>query len=112
MKKVGLLLMIAFISLSISAQNYEIKVKINGISDTVVYLGHHFGEKKYVIDTTRIDSKGYAVFSGNENLNRGIYIIVMPSKNMTYFEILIADQKKFSIEKKNVQAMRKKLTLT
>jgi len=98
MKKVGLLLMIAFISLSISAQNYEIKVKINGISDTVVYLGHHFGEKKYVIDTTRIDSKGYAVFSGNENLNRGIYIIVMPSKNMTYFEILIADQKKFSIE--------------
>lgn len=98
MKKAGLLILVALVSLSISAQNYEIKVKINGISDTVIYLGHHFGEKKYVIDTTRIDSKGYAVFSGDEILNRGIYLIVMPSKNMTYFEILIADQKKFSVE--------------
>lgn len=98
MKKIGLMVLIAFTSLILNAQKYEIKVKIAGISDTVIYLGHHFGEKKYVIDTTRIDSKGMATFSGDKDLNRGIYLIVMPSKGMTYFEILIGDQKKFSIE--------------
>lgn len=78
---------------------YEIKVKINGVSDTVVYLGHHFGEKKYVVDTANIDSKGYAVFKDNEKLlYRGIYLVIMPSQNMTYFEIIVGDNKKFSIE--------------
>lgn len=98
MKKTGLMILAAFIAFSCSAQKYEIKVKINGISDTLVYLGHHFGEKKYVIDTAVIDSKGNAVFSGDKLLNKGIYLVVMPSKGMTYFELLIGDQQKFSIE--------------
>jgi hypothetical protein len=98
MKKFGLISFIAFLCLTLNAQKYEIKVKINGISDTVIYLGHHFGEKKYVIDTARIDSKGNAIFTGDKELNRGIYLVVMPSKGMTYFEILVADQKRFSVE--------------
>ncbi len=98
MKKVGLMILAALIGFHCSAQKYEIKVKINGISDTVVYLGHHFGEKKYVIDTAVIDSKGNAVFRGDKELNKGIYLLVMPSKGMTYFEFLIGNQQKFSIE--------------
>ncbi|MDD3860473.1 MAG: DUF5106 domain-containing protein [Bacteroidales bacterium] len=98
MKKVGLLNLIVFTSLLLSAQAYEINVKINGVSDTVIYLGHHFGEKKYVIDTARIDSKGNAVFTGDKELNKGIYLVVMPSKGMTYFEILMTNNQKFSIE--------------
>ncbi len=80
------------------AQGYEIKVKVNGVADTVMYLGHHFGEKKYVIDTAQVDSKGNCVFKGEKDLNRGIYIVVMPSQNMTYFEIVIGDEQKFSVE--------------
>ncbi|HOZ30426.1 MAG TPA: DUF5106 domain-containing protein [Bacteroidales bacterium] len=98
MKKACFLILVVFTALLLNAQAYEIKVKINGISDTLIYLGHHFGEKKYVIDTTRIDSKGNAVFSGDKELDKGIYLIVMPSKGMTYFEILISDNQKFSIE--------------
>jgi hypothetical protein len=98
MKKAGLLFLTMFFGLGLFAQKYEIKVKINGISDTVIYLGHHFGEKKYVVDTARIDSKGYATFTGDKELNRGIYLVVMPSKGMTYFEFLIGAAKKFSIE--------------
>jgi peroxiredoxin len=98
MKKAGLMILVALIAFSCNAQKYEIKVKINGVSDTLVYLGHHFGEKKYVIDTARIDSKGYAVFTGEKDINRGIYLLVMPSKGMTYFEFLIGASKKFSIE--------------
>lgn len=97
MRKIAFTLLISFITLSLYSQ-YEIKVKINGLSDTVVYLGHHFGAKKYVVDTTTIDSKGVAVFKGDKDLNRGIYLLVMPSKGMNYFEFLIADNQKFSFE--------------
>ncbi|MDD4150665.1 MAG: thioredoxin-like domain-containing protein [Bacteroidales bacterium] len=98
MKRFLFTLLIAIFTIGVFAQNYEIKVKINGISDTVIYLGHHFGEKKYVVDTTVIDSKGNAIFRGEKKLNKGIYLIVMPSKNMNYFEFLIADKTSFSIE--------------
>lgn len=98
MRKTGIIILITIFSLAMYAQKYEIKVKINGISDTVLYLGHHFGEKKLVVDTTIIDSKGYAIFTGDKELNKGIYLCVMPSKGMTYFEFLVGDSKKFSIE--------------
>ncbi len=98
MKKGFILILISFFATAIFAQSYEIKVNIQGLSDTVIYLGHHFGEKKYVIDTTTIDSKGNAVFRGDKELNRGIYLVVMPSRGMNYFEVLVADNKSFSIE--------------
>jgi len=98
MKKIGLLVLGFFISFLLSAQNYEIKIKINGVSDTVAYLGHHFGEKKYVVDTAKVDSKGNVVFAGDKKLERGIYIVVLPSRGMTYFELLIGDNRKFSLE--------------
>ncbi|MDR2009516.1 MAG: DUF5106 domain-containing protein [Bacteroidales bacterium] len=103
MKKLGLLIFVFISSLSLFAQKndnkYEIKVKINGVHDTVIYLGYHFGAKQFVIDTARIDQKGYAVFKGNTDLNRGIYLIAMPSKNMNYFEILLGnDGRSFSVE--------------
>ncbi|MDY0389003.1 MAG: DUF5106 domain-containing protein [Methanolobus sp.] len=97
MKQTLFLILITFLSLSVYSQNYEIEVKIHGVSDTVIYLGHHFGDQKFIIDTTTINDKGYAIFNGDKELNRGIYIIAMPSKGMTYFEILIADDKFFSI---------------
>ena len=98
MKKIGLLVLTFFICFLLSAQNYEIKIKINGVSDTVAYLGHHFGEKKYVVDTAKVDSKGNVVFAGDKKLERGIYIVVLPSRGMTYFELLIGDNRKFSLE--------------
>lgn len=83
---------------SVVAQGYEIKVKVNGVADTVMYLGHHFGDKKYVVDTSKVDSKGNCTFSGAEALKKGIYIVVMPSQNMTYFEIIVGNEQKFSVE--------------
>jgi thiol-disulfide isomerase/thioredoxin len=97
MKRLFVWISALLITASLNAQ-YEIKVKINGVKDTVVYLGHHFGEKKYVVDTAKIDSNGNAVFKKDKFLYRGIYLVIMPSRNMTYFEILVGDNKKFSIE--------------
>ncbi|MCX6291386.1 MAG: DUF5106 domain-containing protein [Bacteroidetes bacterium] len=94
----GLCLMLAFVfvfSSDVRPAGHEIKVHINGLKDTICYLGYHFGEKQFIKDTTRINKDGWGTFSGKDSLPGGIYLVIMPSK--TYFEILV-DEQKFTIE--------------
>jgi peroxiredoxin len=80
---------------AVAQKGHEIKVQVHGLKDTVAYLGYHYGDKQYVTDTTRVDSKGNFSFSGEDILDGGIYLIVLPNKS--YFEILVSEQR-FSIE--------------
>ncbi len=85
-----------FISICSYAQTYKIDVHIDGIKDTSLLLGYHFGEKKYVQDTAIVDSKGNAVFEGDTLLKGGIYLVILPSK--TYFEILVSENQRFGVK--------------
>ncbi len=78
-----------------SAKGYEIKVRIKGLSDTVCYLGNHFGDKQYVRDTVRVDKEGWMLFKGEDSLAGGIYLVILPGK--TYFEMIVNEQK-FTLE--------------
>ena len=75
---------------------YSIKGKVNGIKDTAVYLGYHYGDKQYLKDTAKVDAAGKFVFEGDKKLDGGIYLVVLPAKN--YFEIVIGDEQNFSFE--------------
>ncbi|MEA3448624.1 MAG: DUF5106 domain-containing protein [Bacteroidota bacterium] len=97
MRFLGIIFLL-FVSTGLFAQGYEIEIQVNGVSDTNMLLGHHFGQNKYVVDTAMADEKGKVVFEGDEALDRGIYILVMPSEKNAYFEMLIGDDQKFSIE--------------
>jgi thiol-disulfide isomerase/thioredoxin len=55
-----------------------------------VYLAYHFGDKQYLRDTARVDSKGFFTFDGKEALPGGIYMAVLPDKR--YFEFIVAEQ--------------------
>ncbi len=99
MKKAALLIIASFICVFAFAGpkvGFQIKVKINGLKDTTLLLGHHFGEKKLVVDTTRINSKGVAVFQADTLLKGGVYLIVLPG--MSYFEVLVTGDQRFSVE--------------
>jgi len=85
----------SLVSTGARASGHEIKIHINGLKDTVCYLGNHFGDKQYIRDTARVDHDGWTTFKGKDSLPGGIYLVVMPSK--TYFEILVNEQK-FTIE--------------
>jgi len=67
--------------------NYSYKFKINGLKDTVCYLGFHFGDKKYVRDTARVNSKGEVEFKGKDTIGGGIYLFVLPNKK--WFEFVV-----------------------
>jgi len=80
----------------ILAQGHHITVKIKGLQDTTVILGYHFGDKLSVQDTLLLNSKGVGVLKGKEPLPGGMYLLFLPSRQ--YFDVLIADDQKFSIE--------------
>jgi thiol-disulfide isomerase/thioredoxin len=75
--------------------NYEISLSISGLADSSVYLAYHFGDKQYIRDTLRLDSRGHGIFAGKESLPQGIYMIVLPGRN--YFEMLISDDQQFAV---------------
>ncbi|NOY38179.1 MAG: redoxin domain-containing protein [Chlorobi bacterium] len=98
MKQKSLWAMLLFLgfSVGIKAQGYEIKIIFHHLQDTSVYLGYHFGDKKFVKDTLHLDRYGMGVFRGDETLPGGVYLLVMP--NMRYLEFLVDDNQHFTIE--------------
>ncbi len=78
------------------AQGYNIKIKINGLSDTTLILGHHLNKSMYPDDTTWIDKNGNGTFKGPDLLPGGLYVIFLPSTK--YFQILLDKDQEFSIE--------------
>ena len=68
---------------------YEIKIRVNGIHDTLCYLANYYGDKQYLKDSTRADKNGWLVFKGDNELEGGIYLVVLPGRK--YFEFLAVD---------------------
>ena len=89
------LIMLSATALCQVKNNYELSVSISGLRDSTIYLAYHFGDKQYVMDTVRLDSRGNGIFTGREILPQGIYMIVLPGRK--YFEILMTENQNFSI---------------
>jgi thiol-disulfide isomerase/thioredoxin len=94
-----LTLLVVIISWFSSFGQYDISVKIDGLGcDDELLLANHFGDKQYLRDTSECVN-GIATFRGDETLENGVYLVVLPKKN--YFEILISqdeDQTKYSFQ--------------
>jgi hypothetical protein len=89
MKKLLVIVILSAICLpSFSANDgYKIKIKFNGLKDTVCFLGNYFGDKQYYKDTARVDANGLCVFDGQEPLPGGIYSVIF--NNMLLFEVVV-----------------------
>ena len=86
----GCLLLLAPLSLIAQKEGYNIKVQVKGAKDTTAYLGFYFGEKLYYKDTAEIDSKGNMIFSGQEDLDGGMYAVVLPGSK--FFDIIVTER--------------------
>ena len=84
------LLLLIFLVKNVFAgdEGYELKFQVKGIKDTVCYLANYYGDKTYLTDTARVDTKGKFVFEGDSVLPGGIYIIAGQSNNK-YFECIV-----------------------
>ena len=75
---------------------YNLKVRVDGLQDTTLLLAYHLGNRKFIKDTIRVDDSGYGVFTGQEALPGGIYLVVLPEMN--YFEVIIDKEQDFTME--------------
>ncbi|MBI5219275.1 MAG: DUF5106 domain-containing protein [Bacteroidia bacterium] len=96
MRKYFLLFIISFLFITLAfPQGYDIKIKINGLKDTTVLLGYYLADKKYVIDTARVNKEGICNFKKNKKLDEGLYLIILPNK--TFLDFPVTDVQDFAL---------------
>lgn len=91
-----LVLILFFCSVSSYAVGYDIQIKVTGLHDTTVILGHYLNKSMYPDDTIRLNSKGMGQFTSNRHLPEGMYLVYLP--NTKYFELIMGKDQEFSIE--------------
>jgi thiol-disulfide isomerase/thioredoxin len=75
---------------------YRIEVEIQHFTGDTLMLGYYFGKAQYLKDTTTLN-KGKYVFSGNEALDPGVYLLVLPPDNKFIHVLIPADEQQFSL---------------
>jgi len=81
------------------AAGMNLKVRIQGLpKDSNVLLANYYGDKQFIQDTVKADANGTVVFTSDEPMPRGIYMVVLPGKK--YFEIVLTDVQRFSLDTK------------
>ncbi|MDG1278443.1 MAG: DUF5106 domain-containing protein [Algoriphagus sp.] len=90
-------LFLTVISFSIQAQSgYDIEVSISDYDEPEIYLAYYYGDKTYIKDTTYRTEEGTYIFSGEESLPVGVYMVALPPNN-SFFELLIDEEQQFSV---------------
>ena len=76
-------------------EGYAIKAEIDGYEEEELYLGYYYGNKQYLVDTAKVQG-GKFLFEGDEQLDPGVYLVVMAPDN-NFFQILITeDEQQFA----------------
>ena len=101
MKKISftLLLGFCFIGLLSAQENnkkgYSVSVKVDGLSDTMVYLAYYYGKGQFYRDTAKFDESGLAVFEKDDSLEHGMYTVLLKQTKLFDF---MADSQEMSFE--------------
>jgi len=92
---VFLLFILTSFSSEIFAQPFQIKVTLEGLKDSNIYLAHYYGSKILRIDSAQLDKTGTALFKYKEKRISGIYVIYLNKDK--YFDFLIGADQQFSV---------------
>ncbi len=82
--------LLLFASQNIIAQNgYKIELEITNFEEKEAYLAYYYGDKPYIKDTVTINDTGTFIFEGTEELDGGIYLLVLPPNNQ-FIQIFVS----------------------
>lgn len=89
MKKIALFTVLSLFAFTgISQTNYSIKVKVEGIKDSLAYLGSYTGKNLFIYDTAVVKSDGSFEFN-NTDMPHGVYAIIPSFKPPMYFDFIV-----------------------
>lgn len=81
----------------IETKHFKIDITVEGLQDSIGYLGYYRGDKRYVLDTATIDSKGHMVFEDDKDIRTGVYFLYSPTYTLDF---LIDKSLDFSLQTK------------
>lgn len=94
-KKILYTLVFISITFNLKAEGYRILVNWEGLEDSTIFLVHYYNSSNFIDDTLTLDSSGQGIFTGDENLKEGLYMLYF--NNKTYFDFLLGDDQELQI---------------
>jgi peroxiredoxin len=67
-----------------NGQGYKVTLETPDYNSGLTYLTYYYGKSMNIQDSAIVNSKGMAIFQGEEKLIPGVYSIVFPGKNKLY----------------------------
>ncbi len=86
------------LSCAVADNGYRISIKIEGTIEGDVLLAYHFGDRQFLKDTARLEQAGLFVFEGQQRLDPGMYLVVLPGQK--FFEVIVDKNQHFGITTK------------
>lgn len=91
------LLMLLGLSGISEAQSYKIVFKLDGATDTMMYIARHYRDQLQLQDSARKAKDGSYTFQGKKKWNRGIYALVHQDGEKAVGDFAIDDSRQFTI---------------
>jgi thiol-disulfide isomerase/thioredoxin len=96
----GIFLFLA--TLSFAQTGYRLQFKVDGLKDTTVFLGYHYGESTFIKDTAQINDQGEFIFDGKKALDQGVYFLALKAKTPAKLvEFVVGSTQHFSMSTKS-----------
>ena len=92
----GLLLLLGLSGIS-EAQSYKIVFKLDGSTDSVLYIARHFRDQLQLQDSAVRAKDGSYTFQGKKRWDRGIYALVHQDGEKAIGDFAIDDSRQFTI---------------
>ena len=73
---------------SIAQKDYTIKVKVDGLTDSLAFLGSYTGKNLYFYDTAVIQPDGSFTFT-NKDMPHGVYSVIASMNPPSYYDIIV-----------------------
>jgi hypothetical protein len=85
------------IASGVGAQSYSFTFRLEGIKDSMLYIGRHYRDDITLVDSARQAADGSSSFKGNKRWNRGIYALVRQDRSKQIGDFAIDESRKFTI---------------
>lgn len=71
------------------AQEVRVDFKIKDFPDSTVYVGYHFGNQKYILDTLNVKNDAFSLVKQKSEVKPGLYFLYTPEY---FFEFVLEDR--------------------
>lgn len=87
-----------WVSIASAKSGYQIELELDNFGEKEIILASYYGSSNKIVDTFAIDEKkGTFILKGNEALEGGAYLIILPPENK-FFEIVVDKEQFFSLK--------------